>query len=99
MTYFLVKRGHGSSWDSSRLRRKQDGWPEHAAFMDELLEEGMIVLGGPVGEGDGHSALLVVEAEDEAEVRRRLADDPWGEDMLVTESIEPWTIFLRRAPG
>jgi uncharacterized protein YciI len=99
MTYFLVKRGHGSSWDSSRWRREQDGWPEHAAFMDELLEEGMIVLGGPVGEGDGHSALLVVEAEDEAEVRRRLADDPWGEDMLVTESIEPWTIFLRRTPG
>jgi uncharacterized protein YciI len=67
--------------------------------MDELLAEGMIVLGGPVGEGDGHSALLVMEANDADEVRERLAADPWGEDMLATESIEPWSIFLRRAPG
>src|SRR6266496_1519000 len=97
--YFLVKRAHGPSWDPSRLRRDQAGWDEHAAFMDLLLEEGVIVLGGPVGEGDGHSALLVMEANDAGEIRERLADDPWGEDMLVTASIEPWSIFLRRAPG
>jgi uncharacterized protein YciI len=97
--YFLVRRTHGRSWDASRLRREQLGWAEHAAFMDELLAEGMVVLGGPVGEGDGHSALLVMEANDADEVRERLAADPWGEDMLATESIEPWSIFLRRAPG
>jgi len=97
--YFLVNRAHGRSWDTSRLRREQDGWDAHAAFMDELVAEGFIVLGGPVGEGDGHSALLVVEAETESDVRERLADDPWGEDMLATESIEPWTIFLRGSPG
>jgi uncharacterized protein YciI len=67
--------------------------------MDELVHDEFVILGGPVGEGDGHSALLVVEAESEADVRARLADDPWGEDMLATESIEPWTIFLRGSPG
>jgi uncharacterized protein YciI len=97
--YFLVTRAHGGNWDRSRLRREQAGWDAHAAFMDELVDEGFIVLGGPVGEGDGHSALLVVDAESEADVRARLADDPWQEDMLATESIEPWTIFLRRSPG
>jgi uncharacterized protein YciI len=97
--YFLVKRAHGPAWDSTRLRREQDGWGAHAAFMDELVEEGFIVLGGPVGEGDGHSALLVVEADTEADVRARLAKDPWGEEMLATESVEPWAIFLRRSPG
>jgi uncharacterized protein YciI len=97
--YFLVKRAHGRNWDSSRPRRQQDGWDGHAAFMDTLVDEGFIVLGGPVGEGDGHSALLVVEAESEAAVRARLAEDPWGEDMLETDSIEPWTIFLRGASG
>ena len=96
---FLVKRAHGPSWDRSRLRRDQEGWDEHAAFMDRLVAERFIVLGGPVGEGDGDYALLVVEAGSEAEVRARLADDPWGEDMLATESIERWTIFLRRSSG
>jgi len=97
--YFLVKRAHGPNWNESRLRREQDGWDAHAAFMDALVDDGFIVLGGPVGDGDGHSALLVVEAESEADVRARLASDPWGEDMLATESVEPWAIFLHRSRG
>ena len=97
--HFLVKRAHGPSWDHTRVRREQRGWDEHAAFMDELTADGFIVLGGPVGDGDGHSTLIVVEAPDEAEVRARFAGDPWGEDMLATESVEPWTILLRRSRG
>jgi uncharacterized protein YciI len=67
--------------------------------MDDLVDQGLIVLGGPVGEGDGDWTLVVVDAESEAEVRSLLAADPWGEDMLATESIERWSIFLRRSPG
>jgi uncharacterized protein YciI len=93
--YFLVRREKGSSWDHSKLRRQQAGWDEHAVFMDALAEEGFVVLGGPVGEGDGEDALNVIEAESEEKVRARLAEDPWGEDMLATKSVEPWTILLR----
>jgi uncharacterized protein YciI len=77
------------------LRREQAGWDEHAAFMDALAEEGFVVLGGPVGEGDGEDAVNVVDAASDDEVRARLAEDPWREDMLATKSIEPWTILLR----
>jgi uncharacterized protein YciI len=94
-SYFLVKRERGSRWDHSRLRREQDGWPEHAAFMDELAAQGFIVLGGPVGDGDGNGALLVIDADSEAAVRARLADDPWGEEMLLTASVEKWSVLLR----
>jgi uncharacterized protein len=95
--YFLVRRAKGPAWDHTRLRREQDGWGEHAAFMDRLVAEGVVVLGGPVGEGDGEDALLVVAADSEAEVRSSLAADPWGEEMLATRSVEPWTVFLRAA--
>jgi uncharacterized protein YciI len=64
--------------------------------MDALTDEGFVVLGGPVGDGDGEDAVNVVEADSVEAVRARLADDPWGEDMLATRSIEPWTIFLQR---
>ena len=67
--------------------------------MDDLVDRGLIVLGGPVGEGDGDWTLVVVDAESEAEVRSLLAADPWGEDMLATESVERWSVFLRRSPG
>jgi hypothetical protein len=32
--------------------REQDCWDEHATFMDALADEGSVILGGPLGEGD-----------------------------------------------
>ena len=64
--------------------------------MDALVEDGFIVLGGPIGEGDeGDNTLLVVDAVEEATVRARLREDPWPEEMLTIESIRPWTVWLR----
>jgi uncharacterized protein YciI len=95
--YFLVENARGPEWDYSRGRRRQPGWDEHAAFMDALVEEGVIVLGGPVGEGDGDHTLLVVDAESEAAVRARLADDPWAGRLLKIRSVQPWSVWLRAA--
>jgi uncharacterized protein YciI len=72
---------------------EQDEWPEHARFMNELVDEGFIVLGGPVG--DGKRVLLAIEAEDEEAIHARLAADVWtASGMLTTVSVEPWTIRL-----
>jgi uncharacterized protein len=92
--YFLVERGKGPAWDHSRPRRQQAGWDEHAEFMDALALAGVVVLGGPVGEGDGEDALLVLDVPDEASVRALLAADPWPPEMLTLESIRPWQIWL-----
>ena len=93
--YFLVKHVPGPAWDHSRPRREQAGWDEHAAFMDALTAEGVIVLGGPVGSGDGDHALLVLDAQDETEARARLAADPWADGTLRIASVEPWSVWLR----
>ena len=97
--YYLIKLERGPAWDHTRRRRTQDGWDEHAAFMDALTEEGVVILGGPVGEGDGEDVLLVVDAESEAAIRTRLAEDPWANDMLTIESVEPWSVWLRATAG
>jgi uncharacterized protein YciI len=99
VAYFVVDRAKGPAWDHARPRREQVGWDEHAAFMDALVEDGFVVLGGPVGEGDGDNALLVVEADDEEEVRARLADDPWPAEVLTVESVRRWSVLLRRTPA
>jgi uncharacterized protein YciI len=93
--YYLVERGKGPAWDHSRPRREQAGWDEHAAFMDALVDEGFVVLGGPIGDGDGENTLLVIDGEDEAQVRGRLAEDPWPQDLLTIESVRPWSVWLR----
>jgi uncharacterized protein YciI len=61
--------------------------------MDELVEQGFIVLGGPVG--DQKRVLLAVDAKDEETIEARLAEDPWtASGLLRTVSIDPWTIRL-----
>jgi uncharacterized protein YciI len=95
--YFLVENAKGPTYDHSRARREQEGWDEHAAFMDGLVEEGFVILGGPIGEGDGENTLLIVDAEDEQAVRARLAQDPWFGSILRIESVRPWSVWLRSA--
>jgi len=60
--------------------------------MNALAEDGFIVVGGPL-EGTG-DVLLIVSAADESEIRRRLAQDPWGEDMLKLSRLAPWSLLL-----
>jgi len=51
------------------------------------------VLGGPL-EGTSE-VLLIVRAENDAEVRSRLAADPWsGSDLLRVARTAPWTLRL-----
>jgi uncharacterized protein YciI len=93
MANFAVRLVRGLGWDPSRQIRDQDGWDEHAAFMDGLVEDGFIILGGPVG--DGEQTLHVVEAADEHEIEARLADDPWpSAGLLRIGAIEPWELWL-----
>jgi hypothetical protein len=63
--------------------------------MDALTDEGVAVLGGPLGGDDGENVLLVVDVESEAAIRARLAEDPWAKGMLTIESVRPWSVWLR----
>jgi hypothetical protein len=90
---FAVTLQRGGPWDWSRGLREQDGFAEHARFMDALVDDGFIVLGGPL-EGD-REILHAVRAGSEEEVRSRLATDCWHQNrMLAVTSIRTWTVLL-----
>ncbi len=90
--FHVVLRRSGPQWDPSKPLEEQSGWPEHAAFMDGLVDEGFIVLGGPLF--DEHRVVHAVEAESEDAIRSTLARDPWSGSHLQIGAIEPWTIRL-----
>jgi len=72
---------------------QQPEWDAHAAFMDHLVEAGVIVLGGPL-EG-AEEAMLVVRATDRDDAMRRLAPDPWKRNgLLLVRACWPWRIRL-----
>jgi uncharacterized protein YciI len=93
--YYLVEQAKGPAWDHSRGRRAQAGWDEHAAFVRGLAADGFLVMAGPIGEGDGENVLLVVDADGEAAIRARLAEDPWSDTVLTIDSIRPWSVWQR----
>jgi uncharacterized protein YciI len=90
---FVVISSAGPSRDHSKGTREQPFWDEHAAFIDKLVADGFILLGGPLIDEAG--AMLIVNADDENEVRENLKNDPWFErGILKLESIKRWEIFI-----
>ena len=90
--FHVVLRRSGPEWDRSKPLEEQSGWEAHAAFMDGLAEDGVIVLGGPLE--DGIRTAHAVEAESADAVRAIFARDPWSGSHLEVEAIEEWTIRL-----
>jgi uncharacterized protein YciI len=91
-TFLVLVRRAGPHWDRARPMEKQSDWDAHAEFMDGLVDDGFIVLGGPLA--DEERVAHVIEAETEQAVRATLGRDPWSETHLVIDSIEPWTLRL-----
>jgi uncharacterized protein YciI len=90
----VVIREQGSGWDTSRPMREQHHWADHVTFVNGLVDQGSMLLGGPLSELDGtgepvdptdavgpnrtYRALIVLEADTEEELTKLLDDDPWS---------------------
>jgi uncharacterized protein YciI len=92
---FIILSAAGPNRDLAKGTREQTYWDEHATFIDALVKDGFIVLGGPLVDEGG--AILVVRAVDEAAVRDTMKDDPWYVNGILTlVSIKRWEIFIDR---
>ena len=90
--FHVVLVRSGPKWDASRPLEEQPDWLAHASFTDRLVEEGFILLGGPLA--DEYRVVQVVEAESAAAVRATFARDPWSGTHLRVDAVDPWTIRL-----
>jgi uncharacterized protein YciI len=90
--FLVIVVRDGPDYDHAKPLEQQPGWEAHATFMDGLVDEGFIVLGGPLA--DERRVAHVVEAASEEALRARLAADPWSGTHLNVASVDPWTIRL-----
>ncbi|HEY3138740.1 MAG TPA: YciI family protein [Blastocatellia bacterium] len=92
-TYYAAFLRPGKLWNPDKSAREQLFWDEHASFMDELFETGVIILGGPFADRSG--SLVIVAADNAEQVREMYRTDPWTlHDVLVVGDVKEWTIFL-----
>src|SRR2546430_17614362 len=94
--FLVVRRRSGPEYDHSKPLEEQSCWDEHAAFMDALVDDGFIVLGGVLG--DEVRTAHAVEAESEDAIRERLARDPRSGSHPGGDSIDQWTNRLHNRP-
>src|SRR5262249_49117574 len=91
--FHVVLHRSGPDYRPELPLEQQTGWDEHAAFMDRLVADGFLVLGGPWS--DEHRVVHAVEAVSEQAVRETLARDPWAGTHLEVASVDLWTGYVR----
>jgi len=96
MPLFAVINTRGPAYRHGRPMEEQEAWRAHADFMNVLVADGFIALGGPLAEPD---VLLIIRAASEDDIRARLASDPWHRmGLLAIKSISLWTVRLGSLP-
>jgi uncharacterized protein YciI len=94
----LIKWAAGPSWARGESIRDQPGWEEHAVFIDDLVDRGIFVMGGPLRDNSGSLALL--DGVDPEEAKRIVLEDPFvSTGVFVLDEILDWTIFVDELSG
>src|ERR687883_964103 len=71
----------------------QPGWDEHGVFVDDLVERGIFVMGGPLADSSG--SLSILENVTEAEARELVAADPFVlNGVFVLEDVRAWNVYV-----
>jgi uncharacterized protein len=95
MATFAVMSVNGPGWVQGVGSRQQPHWDAHAAFIDQLFEDGRILLAGPFGDETGALVIIDADATEPAQVRAMFDADPWAtHDIRRVAEVKPWQIFL-----
>jgi uncharacterized protein YciI len=89
----IVRFVAGPAWERGEPVREQPGWDAHAEWVDALVEQGTMVMGGPFTDNLG--TMILLEGVDEADAARLVATDPFIHNgVFVLDEIREWTIFV-----
>ncbi|MBN9177456.1 MAG: hypothetical protein J0I43_08845 [Microbacterium sp.] len=68
--------------------------PSHVEFLESLFTAGALRASGPTGDDATPGALLVVCADDAAQVASLIDDDPFNQAGLLDRTIREWRLFF-----
>jgi uncharacterized protein YciI len=88
----IVRWRAGPAWTEGGVD-EQDGWDEHAAFIDDLIERGVFVMGGPFADNSGSFSIL--ENVSEADARELVLQDPLvANGVFELDDVRAWNVFV-----
>ncbi|PID96757.1 MAG: hypothetical protein CSA84_02970 [Actinomycetales bacterium] len=87
MSYWVLEYRYADM--EARARARND----HLAYMRGLHERGAVVLGGPVGAGDG--AMVVLRADSEEAAQAIIDADPYTVAGVGADHVlRPWQVVI-----
>jgi uncharacterized protein YciI len=92
MKRLVVRFRAGPTWRSGSVREQPD-WDSHAEYVEELIERGTFVMGGPFADNSGSMSLW--EGIGLEEARRVVGEDPFMRNgVFELEEIREWNVFV-----
>jgi uncharacterized protein YciI len=92
--YFVVISQQGPSWDPSKTMRDQQLWTEHATFINGLVDEGFLLLGGPLADrsrpDDDFSPVSEPVGDDRLYRTMVVVQAPGSDEAAARLTEDPW---------
>lgn len=91
--HFILNFKAGPAWIPGKPNSEQKYWNEHASFMENLFDKGLIIMSGTYA---NHAAvMIIVEAADESEIVNIFKNDPFIlKSIFVLDNIIEWEVSL-----
>jgi uncharacterized protein YciI len=87
MSFFVLEYRYGDLDARARVRS------DHLAYLQSLLDAGIVILAGPVGDGSG--AMMVLQVGSEQEARQVVNADPYtSAGVGVDHVLRPWNVVI-----
>lgn len=89
----VVRVKAGPAWADGGPPEAQPGWDEHATFVDALVDEGTIVMGGPLSDYSG--SIVILEGITREEGLALMNRDPFVQNgVFIVEDVADWTVYV-----
>lgn len=88
--YYVMLHSPGPAWVKDVPFREQPGVDAHVQYMRNLLQQGLIVMGGPFLDDSG--GMMIARSPDLEEARRVASQDPAVKNGLLRVQVRPWMV-------
>ncbi len=89
-TCYVIFYSEGPNWRHGVSFWEQVGIDEHAAYMETLLKQGTLIMGGPFIDGSGGMAIL--RTNDLVEAEEIVDNDPAVNAGTLSAKLRQWQV-------
>jgi uncharacterized protein YciI len=94
----VLQHRPGPGWDSARRAGDQPGIDQHYGFVAGLLERGLLVAAGPLGDVEGHGMTVTRFRSLAAAEHAATREDRSVAGGLLAVRVRPWSVVMTVVP-